>query len=210
VSKIKFLFGDALAAAADVGSGLMIGTIVGVINGQYFKQYWPWIYLTAIFFALLPDADFFLQKFMEIVPKKGGRWLNVHHRALLHQPSYFGAIFLVWFAVAILLDWSVIWPTMFISGALLHFLHDSFGEYSPEGEEFNIGVPWLRPFSDTTFVLFGKVGGKSSFLVTKPTGFVGMEHQQWLLTLYLRPNPRLFKELGWFVLWLIVAILTRL
>jgi hypothetical protein len=200
--KVKFLFGDALAATADVGSGLMIGTVLGTIYDHCFWLRWPWIYLIAIFCALLPDFDLLL-KAIEAKLSDGS---DSHHRTILHQPLWFGAVFVLWLVLALLLHWPFIWPLIFAAGTFSHFVHDSLGEYDEQNQEFNIGVPWLSPFRHETFVLFGRVDGKTRILVIKPVGFSGMEHKRWLRTLYLRMNQRLVKEMGWFVLWLAVAM----
>lgn len=179
----------------------MIGTALGTIDDHYFRQHWPWIYSAAILFALLPDLDIVLK----VVDAKIRGNSRGHHRTILHQPFYFGIALTVWFALALLLRWPLIWPLTFAAGSLLHFGKDSLGEYDQQGKEFNIGISWLSPFRRETFVLFGMMGKEKRFLVTKPVGFVGMEHKQWLRTLYLRMNQRLLKEIGWFMLWLLIA-----
>lgn len=198
-----------LAAIADVGSGLMLAVIVGKIDGRFFHQHWLTVCIGSVFFALLPDFDILLKLAWTMVKsriKKNGNQQpdlpDGHHRAILHQPSLFGLVFILWFVLALALHWHLVYPLLFLSGGLLHFLHDSVEEHDQEGKGRNIGVPWLSPLDRRTFVFGGRSeDGQDHLIVARPANFVTMEHKEWLETFYLRINLRLIIELGWFLLW---------
>lgn len=192
MKKIQSLFGNALAACADAGSGLMIATILNFAFSHYHEN--PLIYVAAVFFALLPDFDVLLKTVL--VTRSG------HHRTILHQPFWFGMVGGLWLILGRVFHWPLIWPLMFVLGALAHLVHDSLGD------ENYPGIQWMSPFSMKKISFFCRRAwqGERRFIVVSASNADGMERGKWLQTFYLKPTREVLLEVEWFVLWMLIAV----
>lgn len=124
----------------DIKLGLLWAILVAILFGQIITP--PWL-LAGVFFALLPDIDFWLEYIKR--GTVGGKTIDLH-RTLLHAP-------LTYIPVTILVGvyGGPAWMWLFGLGIFGHFIHDSMG--------MGYGIRWLWPFSTRWYKLFsGKDG----------------------------------------------------
>lgn len=151
--------------------------------------------LAGIVFALLPDFDFLV----EFIKHRsvGGKVIR-EHRELIHYPIiYIPIVVLIYFLT------DIFWATLFTTGILSHFIHDSIG--------IGWGIKWLWPFSKKSYKLFSeKDGSFSSRLIVswEPEELreVVLKYgdPNWIKNIYLRLHPVSVIEFIFFIFSLTV------
>jgi membrane-bound metal-dependent hydrolase YbcI (DUF457 family) len=141
LSTFGMLFGLFLAVLPDFGSGLLSAKVMEIFTGVVLGL-WP--YLLGIFFAVLPDCDVVLQKFL-------GNEIDSRHREITHYPLVVipSVFLLMWAGTGIVgVKYPIFWASLSALALFLHYLHDTMGA--------GYGVPWFMPFSRTRFEFFGR------------------------------------------------------
>ncbi len=180
----------------DIALGMLAGLVVGA--GFNLEFVWLFILLGAIF-ALLPDFDFLV-----MLARRGlarDRRFDHDHRDLLHKPL----IYIPVGAAAAFGIGGAPLATLFTSGSVIHFLHDSTG--------IGWGIRWLYPFSDNYIGIchagLRKICGAkwiqsvSRKQVTKHVKETLGDDHDWIADLYLRISKTLVIEI--FVLTIAIA-----
>jgi len=160
----------------DIGAGILLAIWVS----------WFWqinlslgLVLAGIVFALLPDADFFVE--LAKRGRVGGKIIGAH-RELTHFPITYVPIVAI---IYVLFGEQT--ATLFSLAVVFHLLHDGIG--------IGWGIKYLWPFSKKTYKFFSEKDGKiSSRLVVswedeelkKTVARYG--DPNWIKNIYLRPS----------------------
>ena len=151
--------------------------------------------LMGIGFALLPDADVFVELWQRR-GKLGGK-IQGFHRTFTHYPLMYLPLVLAVFIKA-----GGFWALFLGLGALAHLLHDSVGT--------GWGIKWLWPFSKERYKFFADKRGQ--FSTSRVVSWLPGEWEaavsrygdpEWFKHYYLRPSPVLIVELSFFVISLL-------
>jgi len=124
---------------------IKLGLIWALLIGLFFEQVLTpaWI-LASVFFALLPDIDFWIEYAMR--GTVGGKVMGAH-RSLLHNPIPYLPI-----ALFIGTYFGPAWMTLFTFGVFGHFAHDLSG--------IGLGIRLFWPFSDRWYKFFSSKDGE--------------------------------------------------
>ena len=186
-----------LSMFLDIGLGILSAIF---ISESFDVSISPWLILTGIFFALLPDIDFLIHIFQ----KKSPHHNAYEHRSLLHLPL----LYIPLGAIVLWLLFGSVWAGLFSLASFLHFIHDSFG--------IGRGVHWLFPFSQNSFAFFYMHSRKVKqglwqwiFVFNKETtAQFDKEHgdDDWIKNIYRSWHPFALLEYIGFILSIIILI----
>lgn len=179
----------------DIGVGIMLS--IGI--SWFFQTDLTLVLIfTGIFFALLPDIDFFIEFAKH--GSVGGKVIR-EHREIIHFPFFYAPFF-----VLLLVVFGVKWAILFGLCLLAHFLHDSIG--------IGWGIKWFWPFSQKSYKLFSEKDGRFSSRF-----FVSWDQKEltdvmadkgdpdWIKNIYLRPSPIAIIEFLGFIVSLLALYL---
>ena len=176
---------------ADIGIGAMLGLVVG----RFFNEPNIWLFIAlGIFFALLPDLDFFVELIRH--GKVGGKEQK-EHRNLFHFPLLALPVCVIMFFVSVPVG------TLFTLGVFSHLIHDSFG--------IGWGIKWGYPFIRHTHKL-EKVEGKYKIVSRTEADLKRFVEEfgdpDWIKNIYFRPSKIAIIEFLIFIVGAIVLFVT--
>ncbi|MEK7500640.1 MAG: metal-dependent hydrolase [Patescibacteria group bacterium] len=179
-----------------------VGIILSVIFSRWFGvELTGWLVAAGIIFALLPDADVFVELWQRR-GKLGGK-IQGFHRTFTHYPLMYLPLVLAVFIMA-----GGFWALFLGLGALAHLLHDSVGT--------GWGIKWLWPFSKKRYKFFAdKDGSVSANLIVSwtPAEWKKAVFQygdpDWFKHYYLRPSPVFIVEFLVFVLAMTILLVIK-
>lgn len=159
-----------------------------------------WVFLFAIIFTLLPDADFLF-----FYPKRGDTKEDYKHRDIIHYP-------LIYLPIGTSIIWLIFgkaWSLLFLVASFLHFVHDSIG--------IGWGIKWLYPFSRNNYAFFYLYSKKIkkglrkfvfSFSEKELPNYV-KEHgdADWVKNIYYKWHPIAVAEFLVFLMSIIILII---
>ncbi len=174
----------------DIGVGILLSIFVS----QWFNLPLSNLFLLfGIICALLPDADFLYHLF-----KRGTKDNKDHeHRDILHYPILFIIVGLI------IYYFSPLYGLVFISGTLLHLLHDSIG--------IGWGIQWLWPVNKNYFTFLYRYQPKHKDSFPKKLLYTHKPHEiaelsrkygdeNWIKNIYFKLHPYSLIEFAVFVL----------
>lgn len=173
---------------------LAMGLIAAYVLSRYFdRQLTIFTCLVAMFMALLPDFDTFLEK------SKTGQ-VTGSHKGLLHYPAV--VVLLAVVLVGIMTQGSVFWMSLAGVSLLAHYAHDTV-EPGP-------GIGWLEPFVADRFRIHPR-DGTLHFRLTKSELEIQnrITMEEWLEAEFLRPTPNLVSGFVVMAIALILIISAR-
>lgn len=176
-----------------------IGVLLSIWISRFFQTDLTLVLVLAgVFFALLPDADFFVEFVKH--GNVGGKVIR-EHREITHFPLLYAPLF-----VLILVIFGAKWTALFVLSLLAHFLHDSVG--------IGWGIKWFWPFSKKSYKLFSEKNGRFSSRL-----FVSWDQKElvsavadngdpdWIKNIYLRPSLIAIIEFSGFAVSLLTLYL---
>ncbi len=171
----------------DIGAGLMLGILVGILTNNNSML----LVILGGLAALAPDLDFLIYLY-----KKNFKTdeFSHEHRDLFHKPILFslgGGLIFLFFSPTLSLLWFL--------GTIFHFVHDTM--------HHGWGIKWGYPFDKRYFIFSSRVPKK--IIQTKEEQrelAIKYGNSEWLKEGYLRINRGLILELIVLAIGILIAI----